>query len=136
MFGCDDDYSTHKLFTSSVTVNFHSLQGSVMWEKRHAGTLYPATCMAPLCLDTSPHSGGQLTSGADGQAIIDSFIHEVANKVPEISKNEVYPVDLEIFVVKIFSWFAQTAKIKKHEIYFTMDESLQPEHFSSHNFTA
>ena len=48
--------------------------------------------MAPLCLDTSPHSGGQLTSGADSQAIIDSFIHEVANKVPEISKNEVYTV--------------------------------------------
>ena len=47
--------------------------------------------MAPLCLDTS-HSGGQLTSGADSQAIIDSFIHEVANKVPEISNNEVYTV--------------------------------------------
>ena len=30
-------------------------------------------------------------------------------------------VDLEIFVVKLFSWFAQTTKIKKHEIYFTMD---------------
>ena len=29
--------------------------------------------------------------------------------------------DLEIIVVKIFSWFAQTTKIKKHEIYFTTD---------------
>ena len=30
-------------------------------------------------------------------------------------------VDLEIFVVKIFSWFAQTTKIKKTQIYFTTD---------------
>ena len=29
-------------------------------------------------------------------------------------------VDLEIFVVNIFSWFVRTTKIKKHEIYFTM----------------
>ena len=34
-----------------------------------------------------------------------------------------HTVDLEIFVVKIFSWFAQTTKIrtKKNEIYFTVD---------------
>ena len=31
-------------------------------------------------------------SGADSQAVIDSFIHEVGNKVPEISKNKVYTV--------------------------------------------
>ena len=43
LFGCDDDYSRHKLFTPGVTVNFHSLQDSAMWENRHAGTLYPAT---------------------------------------------------------------------------------------------
>ena len=32
-----------------------------------------------------------------------------------------HTVDLEIFIVKIFSWFAQTTKIKKNEIYFTVD---------------
>ena len=30
-------------------------------------------------------------------------------------------VDLEIFAVKISSWFAQTRKIKKHKIYLTTD---------------
>ena len=35
--------------------------------------------------------------------------------------NFAYTVDLEIFVVKMFSWFAQTTKIKKHEIYFATD---------------
>ena len=39
-------------------------------------------------------------------------------------------VDLKIFVVKIFSWFAQTTKIKKkHEIYLTTDN-----HYSQNIF--
>ena len=35
-----------------------------------------------------------------------------------------YTVDLEIFVVKIFLWFAQTTKKtkKKHETYLTTDD--------------
>ena len=44
-------------------------------------------------------------------------------------------VDLEIFVVKIFSWFAQTTKIKKHEIYCTTDNHYSKNIFVR-NFTA
>ena len=46
-----------------------------------------------------------------------------------------YTVDLEIFVVRIFSWFAQTTKIKKHKIYFTTDNHYSKNIFVR-NFTA
>ena len=63
--------------------------------------------MAPLCSDTSPHSGGQLTSAADSQAVIGNFIHEVAKTVAEISKNEVLlATNVELFDVDITCWFS------------------------------
>ena len=96
---------THQLFTTGVTVNFHSLQGSAMWGEETSWD-FVSSNMAPLCLDTSPHSGGQLTSAADSQAVISNFIHEVAKTVAEISKNEVAITNAELFEVGIKCWFS------------------------------
>lgn len=80
---------THQLFTSSwcdcqlsQLAVFCNVGGETCWN-------FVSSNMAPLCLDTSPHSGGQLTSAADSQAVISNFIHEVAKAVADISKNEV-----------------------------------------------